>query len=403
MFGILLLALLLAQSPDYVAEGTKALDENQPAAAEALFRKAIAADEKDVAAHFNLGFALLMQSKDAEAIAEMRRTLELEPGLHDAQINLGMLLIQNQQPGDAVTVLEEAVAGRPQDAKAAMLLAQALDATGDFPGAEKAYRSAIALDPKNAAAQLGAARTLIKEAHIDDAATFFKAAAEADARYKPALLELASEYEKASRFDDAIAIYKQFPGDAKITAHMGQLLIDVNKSAAAIPALESVVKASPTVANRLALADAYRAANRPVEMTQQLQLALAAEPNNFDLRMNYGKILRDQHLYTPAAEQFFAAARLQATDVRPWRELASVLIINNQFEQGLAALDKLRALGKELPGELYLRAISLDHLKQKQPAIDAYKQFLAVDGGKLADQEFLARQRIRIIEHSLHK
>ena len=63
----------------------------------------------------------------------------------------------------------------------------------------------------------------------------------------------------------------------------------------------------------------------------------------------------------------------------------------------------MRALGKEVAGDFFYRAISLEKLRQPKPALEAYRQFLAADGGKLPDQEFQARQRIRIIESELKK
>ena len=76
-------------------------------------------------------------------------------------------------------------------------------------------------------------------------------------------------------------------------------------------------------------------------------------------------------------------------------------MVNEAYADGLAALDRVRALGKEVPGNYYYRAISLEKLRQPKPAMEAYRQFLATDGGRMPDQEFLARQRIRIIENEL--
>ena len=50
-------ALFLLQTPDYDAEGTKALDDGKYEAAAASFSKAIAADPQDYYAHFNLAMA----------------------------------------------------------------------------------------------------------------------------------------------------------------------------------------------------------------------------------------------------------------------------------------------------------------------------------------------------------
>ena len=104
------LAALLLFSPqqDFLADGLKALDGNQPAAAEPLLRQAVQADAKDFAAHFNLALALGLQQKDDEAIRELRLTLELQPGLHEADSNLGTLLLRNKRAAEAVPSLKRA-------------------------------------------------------------------------------------------------------------------------------------------------------------------------------------------------------------------------------------------------------------------------------------------------------
>ncbi len=119
--------------------------------------------------------------------------------------------------------------------------------------------------------------------------------------------------------------------------------------------------------------------------------------------MAYGRALRDNHNLIPAAEQFNQAAKLRPDSVPAWNELASVLIVSDRYPEGLYALDRIRALGKEIPGDFFLRAITLDKLKRRPEAVAAYSQFLAADGGLHPDQEFQARQRIRIIENEMKK
>jgi len=399
----LLFALLFAPAEDYLAEGLKALDANQPAAAEPLFRKAIEADPKDYAAHFNLAFALSAQQKDVEAIAELRRTLELKPGLYEADLNLGILLLRNRQPTEAAAVLKEAVAAKANEFKPNLYLGDALLASGDAAGAEERYRAAIAADPKSAAAHVGLASALLRESKIDEAAEQFRSAASLDPKYRDRLLELAAEYEKARRYNDAIAIYRDFPENAAARERLGALQVESKDYSSAIPNLEQAVRTSPTTTNRLALADAYRMAGDHAKEIAQLQLAVAAEPNNFDLRMILGRALRDQHQLMAAAQHFSAATKLHPDDVKAWNELASALIVAQNYTEGLAALDHVRALGKEVPGDHFLRAITLDKLQMKPQAVEAYRQFLATDNGAAPNQEFQARQRIRIIESELKK
>jgi tetratricopeptide (TPR) repeat protein len=376
------LAVLLLFSPqqDFHAEGLKALDANQPAVAEPLLRQAVEADPNDFAAHFDLALALSLEQKDDDAIRELRRTLELKPGLYQADLNLGTLLLRNKRASEALPVLKEGAELKPQEVRANLLYAQALYNTSDWTQAEQFYRTAAGLDPKSAAAQSGLAHALLKEAKLAEAQEHFEAAAALDPQYQDDLQELAAAKPRQA-----------------------QLLTANGNFAAAIPDLESAVRESPSVPNRLALADAYKTNKQVDKAVEQLQLAVASDPANYDLRMDLGRELRDRRKFVPAAEQFRTAAKIRPDSVKAWNELAAVLVVNEDYAGGLAALDRVRALGKEVAGDYYYRAISLEKLRQPKPAMEAYRQFLAADGGKMPDQEFQARQRIRIIENELNR
>jgi tetratricopeptide (TPR) repeat protein len=374
--GALLLALVFAPPQDYLAEGVKSLDANQPAIAEPLLRKAAEAEPKDVSAHFNLALALSLQHKDPEAIAEYRRALELKPALYEADLNLGILLLRDKRPAEALPVLKEAAETRPADVKPNLYYAQALLDSGDAAHAEQHYAAVIAADPNAAAAKSGLARALLQQSKLAEAAAVFRAVNDKDG-----LLEVGTRYEKAGQIPEAIAIYKEFPGNAEVREHLAQLELN----------------------NKLALADTYRSEKQTSKMLEQLQSAVASEPNYFDLRMALGRALRDSHNLPAAAQQFFAATKLKPDAVPAWNELASALIVSENYAQGLAALDRIHALGKEIPGDYFLRAITLDKLKQRPQALSAYQQFLSADNGAHPDQDFQARQRMRIIESELKK
>jgi Tfp pilus assembly protein PilF len=271
----LLTALLFAPPRDFLADGTKALDENQPAVAESLFRQAVDADPKDYLAHFDLALALSMQQKDAEAIPELRKTLELKPGLYEADINLGIILLRDKMPAEAMPVLKEAMEAKPGEAR-----------------------------PK----------TL----------------------YDQAVLQIEEMKREQQRLEAA-----------------------------------------------------------------RLESARRQQEAPFDNHMDRGRQLRDAHKYAEAAQEFMAAAKIRPDSIVVWRELAAAFVITKNFPEGLAALDRLKALGDETPGDLYFRAISLDSLHRNKPALAAYRQFLAVAGGKFPDDEFRARQRARIIESEI--
>jgi tetratricopeptide (TPR) repeat protein len=142
---------------------------------------------------------------------------------------------------------------------------------------------------------------------------------------------------------------------------------------------------------------------QPDKALPLLEKAVAGDPKNFELRMIYGTSLRDQKKYNPAAREFYMATQLKPDSKEAWNELSGMLILLNDFPQAMAALDRVKALGGETPAHYFFRAIMLDKTKQYKPALENYQKFLASAEGKYPDEEFQARQRVRIIQKELSK
>jgi tetratricopeptide (TPR) repeat protein len=402
MGSAIALCFLLLQMPDFVDQGIHALDAKQNEEAAVLFRKAIAADPTDYTAHFELALAESLQYHDPEAVSEYQKSLELKPHLYQAELNLGILLLRDKRAADALEPLESAAGQKPAEYRANYYFAEALLASGKLPEAQARFEAALKIHAKSAAAEAGLAEALLRQNQLASAAEHFEAAAEEDPVYRNRLLELAEAYEKSGNPTEAIEIYKKFPDNASAQARLGDLLVDSKQFADAIARLEKAVAESPTVANRLALANAYRLNHESDKQNDQIAKAIAAEPNNYDLRMFSGRTMRDARHFDQAANQFLAATKLKPESKEAWNELAMALIMHEDYGPGLAALDRVKALG-ELPGDEYVRAITLDKLRQLPLALTSYKTFLAMSEGKYPDEEFLARQRVRIIETELHK
>jgi tetratricopeptide (TPR) repeat protein len=400
--GLWIALFLLFQSPDLIDQGRAALDAHHNEEAAALFERAVAADPKDYAAHFHLALAESLLNHDPEAMAEYQQTLQLQPHLYEAELNLGILLLRNKRAADALAPLESAADQKPGEFRPKYYLAEALLAGGKPADAESDFESALKINPKSAAAEVGLAEALLRQNQLEAAAPHFSSVAERDPAYRDRLLELAEAYEKAGKKTEAIEIYKTFPDNAGAQARLGDLLVESKQFADAIPRLEKAVADSPTVANRLALAHAYAMTHQTDKQNQQISKALASDPGNYDLRMFSGRTLRDARQFAPAANQFLAATKLKPDSKEAWNELAMALIMHEDYGPGLAALDRVKALG-ELPGDEYIRAITLDKLRQLPQALASYRAFLAMSEGKYPDLEFLARQRARIIETELHK
>ena len=388
---------------DYNTEGMKALDEAKYEVAVQAFIKAIEADPKDYTAHFNLALAYGFLHKDEEGVAEYRKTLELKPGLYEAQLNAGILLMRRQDPVAALPLFESSVEQRPKEFRPRYYLAEAQLQTGALDRAEASYHLALELDPKSANAELGLAHDLARQGKLPDADPHFRQAASLDPKYRDYLLELASLYEQASQPAEAIKIYGEFPDNAAAQEHLGQLLLENKQYTDAVPRLEAAFGKDPTGANRAALAAAYLFAGQLDKALPLLAQAVQAEPSNFELRMMYARALRDRRQFTPAANQFYAAAKLKPGEAMPWSELGGMLYMTGDYQPALAAFDKARDLGENTPGNWFLHAIILDKLKQVKPALEAYQRFLSMSQGKNPDQEFQARHRVIALQRELEK
>jgi len=395
--------LFLLQTPDFSADGLKALQEGKYDAAVQAFAKAIAADPADYFAHFNLAMAYSLLHQDAEGIAEYRKTLELKPGLYEAELNLAILLLRQKNPADALPLLEDASKQKLREFRPRYCLAEAQAQTGSLEQAEESYRLAAGLDPQSALAELGWARVLARQGKLADSAPHFRQAAQLDSHYRDALLELADLYEQNRQTSEAIEIYRQFPDNAAVEQRLGALLLAGRQYAEAIPRLEQACEKDPTVANRISLAQAYLATQQIEKALPLLEKSVAEEPSNYELRMAYAGALRDRRQFSAAAAQFNQAAQLNPGEVKTWIELGGMLYLAHDYQGALAAFDHARQLGDDTPGTWFLRAIMLDGMKQLKPALDAYQHFLALSHDRNPDQEFQARQRAKLLQRELDK
>ena len=408
-----LVACLAGFASDPSADGLKALDEKRYPDAVQSFTAAVAADPKDYSAHFNLAFALSMLHRDADSAAEYRKALDIKPDLYEAQLNLGILLIREKQPAVAVASLQKAVAQKPNTFRPVYYLGEAQLDSGDAKAAQDCFQTAAGLDPKSAFAELGLARALLKQNRLDDAAPHFRKAAELDPTRRDLFLKLASADEAAGKPGDAIAIYNQFPDNPAAEERLGELLLKADRAQEAVDHFKLAVARAPTVANRAGLVQAYLKTHQPDLALPLIDQELAASPGDYELVMLKGRIVRDQRKFDQAAAIFAQAARLRPGEWPAWSELAGVLVLTGDYPGALQALDKVHALNAEKPGHVFLRAIVFDHMQEAdrggkahrrelQAALASYQHFLELSVGADGNDEFKARQRIRIIERELN-
>lgn len=405
MLSVFFLGMLLtvAVPGDLQDEGLKALDQQNYQQAQEIFAKLAAADPKDYSAFFNLALAEIGLKQDDKAAEHLKQVLVLKPGLYEADLNLGILELRNHKVTEAIPALRDAVKQKPTAARSQRYLGDALLATDDAAGAADAYRAALTADPKLAVAELGLGRALLKQKQLDEASAHFRKAAELDPRLKANLLEIAAALLQANERQKSVEFLKAFPDNPDARVQLGRIYLADKQPAEAVTEFQSAVNLAPTAANELALATALMANKQEEAAKPLLERAISQEPRNYDLRMIVGRMHRDKHEYVPAGEEFLAAAAIKPDSVEAWQEAIGVLVPAQQFPQALACLDRVHNLNADTAGDFYYRAIVLDKLRQIKPALASYKTFLEMSQGKNPDQEFLARQRSRILEKEANR
>jgi tetratricopeptide (TPR) repeat protein len=352
----------------YAADAQNHLDE-----AASLYRRAVEANPQSFEAHLSLGLLLARQNKLDEARPEIAAATSLDPvdSAPATKARAWRALAQidrNTDTTEASNDLLEALKLSPETPDDTLLAASLADQAGEYDVAEAAYRRVLAKDPKSADANAGLAHLLIAQKQYPEAETLLRAA------------------------------LQQSPGDPALTAQLAAVLAAQDKGEALplIRKLHEAHPADPAITRMLAevLAEAGDHAGSDLLYTQ----LLAASPNDAALLIGHGENLTRLLKYAQAFAAFDKATQLDPANADAWSGLAFAASRTNQPSVTLHALTMRSKYLPEVPSSLFLWATAYDTLHQRAEAVTYYHHFLDSAAGKFPDQEWQARERIKLLE-----
>lgn len=189
-----------------------------------LWQDTVAKRPANPRAHNNLGLALAAAGREADAMAEFRRTIELQPNHAFAHFSLGTLLLEDNRWAEAAAHLRAGLAAAPGRADAHHRLGRALDKTGAGAEAEGAFREAIRLDPRAAESRFALGNLLARQRRFAEALDAFHAALAIDPAHFQARANLGNCLLVTGRFREAVAAYEQAlqtrPDDAAVRRNL---------------------------------------------------------------------------------------------------------------------------------------------------------------------------------------
>jgi len=384
------------------------LDTHDYAGARPLLEQYLKSYATDARALYDLGYAQDAQGQGDAAEASYRKAVAADPKQFDARAALGLLLANMGRKPDAITELK--TAGKltpdppnlPAQAQANRALARLLEAT-EPEGARTALLAALRESPETPADTLMAAELAAKLGEVDASADAYGKVLAGAAAGSPEQVEasagLAHLLIAAKRYQAAEPVLrKALQADPQSPALNSQLAVVLNeegKPADAIAVLETLHATKPgDAAVSGMLADLYLQTGAPAKADPLYEQALAAQPHDPSLLAARGDALIRARKFDEALPLLKEATERDPSNGNAWTGLAFAA---NQLHQPQLVLDAL-AMRKKVMSETaptyFLEATACDTLGETKHAVELYRQFLSVAGTGYPDEVWQARHRL---------
>jgi tetratricopeptide (TPR) repeat protein len=246
---------------------------------------------------------------DPAAVAQHRAAIHAE--LQELESKVRGLMAEFRWP-EAESLLLHWLNLQPRSVVAWKYLGRTRERLRKLDGAVEAFEKAVALAPDDIAARLEAARLLIEQRNrVDDASRHVEHVVSLDAGHRSARLLLARTREAQGRTGEAVALLDRLlveaPDDAAVHAARGKLELNRGDAAAALPHLKKAVELEPSAEEALyglvqaygalgqaeeakAVEERWRRTDADLKRVRALGPAIAASPNNPDLRCEIGEL-----------------------------------------------------------------------------------------------------------------
>jgi len=373
-----------------------------------LLQQATTKDPKSYQAWYDLGYCQQALNQHVEAVDAYRRSLEINPKIFETNLNLGLLLANSRDQDQAIPYLQASTglqpASHPERSKEhAWLALGKLQLAGKPADAELAFSKAAKLVPTDPEPHLLLGELYEDSGKLEAAASEYHnalAGARGENRTQ-ALRGLVNVSLESKQYGEAEKSIREYlatnPADSQAQLLLGRLLAAQGKNEEALNQLGGAANDNnPQVLREKA--SLLLAVNRDAEAVPIYEQLVQQEPNDAQLRYQYGLALTHQHNWAEAEQQLLAAIKLNPNLANAYGDMAIVASQNQHYDLVLKALDIRTKLLGDNSGTYFLKATALDHLRRYPEATQSYKQFLAAANGKYPDEEWKARHRLITIE-----
>jgi serine/threonine-protein kinase len=325
-----------------------------PAGAEELLRRAVAARPNNVALFDALGRLLEHQRPPrlAEAIECYRAARALRPRLGVA---LAMALLHAGRTAEGEAVLSALVRQQPHNPELHCHYGIALSERRELQKAVAALTKAIVLSPDYPEARDALGRALHDQELPEAAEAQYRQAIRLKANYPEAYVNLGRALDDQERLEAAEAAYRHAihlkPNYPEAYVNLGLALRAQDKMDQAVAAYVQALQLRPDFPEALFnLGFAQQRKGEAGAAVAAYQTALRLKPHFPEAHYQLGVALRQLQQLPEAAAAFKEVLRLCPNDIHALNELNEVLGTQGNFQEALTALRTLHGLSRERPG-----------------------------------------------------
>jgi tetratricopeptide (TPR) repeat protein len=310
---------------------------------------------------FTRGLELGLDGKYQEAVDELTRAVDAEPGHLAARTSLGVALHRLGEDDRALSCYEAVLKIDPKDAEAHFFRANILHGRGNVREAISEYTTAIGLKPELIRAHEEPVPRDRLTDYSDVPAGMYQIA-----RHAFRILELdqslASNPRQSNLFKERASAYSRLGNDEQ-----------------AIADYDSCLAIQPDDAGALhARGLAYERMGQSDRALRDYQQATSTNPQLADVYINRGVALGKAGQYRQSIESLTEGIRLAPTNPNSYFNRAATYLQLGDFENAITDFSRVIQLSSNDEDAYYWRGISHEEAGHRNEAIADYKQFLTL-------------------------
>lgn len=330
----------------HLARGAVALQKGDLAGGEAEFQQALAADPKLPQAHVAVALLLLTKKETDQASQELKTAAELAPIRSRERLNYAEYKTKTGATEEAKNYLNSLTTQARDFIGAWILRAKIAVAQKQYEDAVSLLENVFSRDPDNLDGRVLRAQIYLAQNQPNKAVEIlqnldksFPNSAAIKYQLAVAYLQARNIAQATTEAEEAVALNHDF-ADAVLL--LAELNIRAGKAQATIDPLSSLLKSRPDLTRaQVLLVDAFQATGRFDEATSILREQIKASPQNPQLYLLLGVLMRNQRKTEEARQAFEKVMELDKNDVLAADQLVSLDVAANSFDQAHQRVNKM--------------------------------------------------------------